>query len=484
MNLSTATSRLLRLVPVPALLALPALAAPPPWTPLHLDVLALPGGATPGSSSAANAAIVLVAVTNARGGPVGGLGATTGDGSVPIALPSGWRLETHARPLGDARCALQPTFFGEVQTGVYLLRVAPGGCAWRSGGYGLGVQFQSVSTKARLAGAANGAFGLTGFDAGLLVNGDFDRDVAGWSGPGTSWINEDAGARPGSGALASVIREGVICEGIVQCVRAESGRYEISADVRTTTGRQGQAGLGLGWFATTDCSGTALNTTEEPLPPPTPAGAWTRLTYAETSPLGVHSVQAILASCKADNDTFGTARIDFDRVRLLRLDAPPAAASGVAAGIADALFGEAEPEAIVDRGVHLDVEALPATAAAQGTAPGSSAWILVTATRTDTGQAVLDLAGNAGDGSAAIPLPTGWKIDTVANPVGVPACAVAVTAVRNLRPAGKGAYLFQVTPAVPGCRWYRGDYAFALRFDHEKGGLRTRGVGLVKLAVP
>jgi hypothetical protein len=457
-------------------------------TPVRLDAVALQGSATLGASGPGSFAILVASATRAdNGAPLSGLGAPVGSGTTVIDLPKGWRLETHARPLGDAACPLRPTLFLESQPGVYVVWVSPGSCPWRAGDYSMALQLQRQTATERQAGTGTATLRLGGFDDGLLSNGGFDRDLAGWSTGGVqvTWIGDDAAAQAGSGSASVVIREGVICDAIRQCAPIVAGLYEAAAHFRPATGRQGQGLLGLAWYASADCSGSALNVTEPPPPPPTPVGAWTRLPYLEHSLAGAHSVNVDVGFCKVDGDTLGTSRVDVDQVSLRRIGESATATDFVADAtpvepVIDGAIGEAEKNVAV----RLQVRALPATAADQGSAPAAYAWLLVTATRQDNGLPLFELASNLGSGAAPISLPPGWSLETLASPVGVQGCSVIPTSLRNLRPASKGSYLLQVVPANPACRWHRGSYALALRLAVEKGGTRFEGRGLDVLEVP
>lgn len=130
------------------LLMFPSLAEAAPVT---VETLANKGNAAPGESGAtiASSALISVLVTRANGEPITNLGASVGNGTAAIALPTGWALQTGFNvPPGG--CLLTPTQFFNSGSGIYSIRVVPfvnnPACSWLSGDYHYVVQLQIPSS--------------------------------------------------------------------------------------------------------------------------------------------------------------------------------------------------------------------------------------------------------------------------------------------------------------------------------------------------
>lgn len=83
-------------------------------------------------------ALISVLVTDATGNPKSNLGASVGNGTTAINLPTGWSLSTQFNVVPGA-CLMSPTQFTNVGTGIYTIRVVPflnnASCTWLSGDY-------------------------------------------------------------------------------------------------------------------------------------------------------------------------------------------------------------------------------------------------------------------------------------------------------------------------------------------------------------
>ncbi|MGH8532808.1 MAG: hypothetical protein ACREV1_08835 [Gammaproteobacteria bacterium] len=80
-------------------------------------------------------ALISVVVTRQNSRPATNFGSDVGDGSAAITLPTGWSLtSTFNLPAGG--CAMMPTQFDNVGSGVYTIRVAAdAACPWVAGEY-------------------------------------------------------------------------------------------------------------------------------------------------------------------------------------------------------------------------------------------------------------------------------------------------------------------------------------------------------------
>jgi hypothetical protein len=125
----------------------------------------------------------------------------------------------------------------------------------------------------RLSTALGIAFGMLVFGAGisraqnLLVNGDFDTDLAGWYRPASwvedSWSAIDIDASPSSGSVRqeNVNVDGVKTSGIGQCIPVTEGEsYRVSGATFVPSGQDavGAASIVFQWKDGTDCTGEAI----------------------------------------------------------------------------------------------------------------------------------------------------------------------------------------------------------------------------------
>ena len=115
------------------LLLVLVIAAPALAKAILVQVAVNPNSATVGdaSISTANSIYLTVLVTDKKGKGVSNLGASTGNGSAYIALPTGWSLSVVTVPFGGT--SLRPSQFENLAAGVYRIRLAPFGGVWNSG---------------------------------------------------------------------------------------------------------------------------------------------------------------------------------------------------------------------------------------------------------------------------------------------------------------------------------------------------------------
>jgi hypothetical protein len=108
------------------------------------------GNAAAGDSGANVPASALISVlVTAKGEPVTDLGASAGNQTSAIALPTGWTLQDgfNVRPGG---CGVSVTEFGNQGGGIYDIRIVPfidnPACTWLSGEYIYAVQLEVART--------------------------------------------------------------------------------------------------------------------------------------------------------------------------------------------------------------------------------------------------------------------------------------------------------------------------------------------------
>jgi hypothetical protein len=114
--------------------------------------------ATAGGSGANVAASALISLlVTLDGAPVSDLGATTGDGTSEVSLPTGWSFwgGFNVRPGGSDISVIQ---FVNDGNGIYDIRIVPfvrnPACVWLSGEYIYAVQIRATRKAAVLQGGA------------------------------------------------------------------------------------------------------------------------------------------------------------------------------------------------------------------------------------------------------------------------------------------------------------------------------------------
>jgi len=119
----------------------------------------------------------------------------------------------------------------------------------------------------------------------LLVNSNFDTDLSGWtSTAGAQWSPDDAEGSSASGSALTTVyvpprSQCSLPTGVRQCVPAQAWAYEFSGAFRWTGG--GVAGVSLGFYASTDCTGEpfpwswGISVGPPGTPPSIPENVWT-----------------------------------------------------------------------------------------------------------------------------------------------------------------------------------------------------------------
>jgi len=111
-----------------------------------------------------SSALISVVVTNAStGAPMTSLGASIGDGTSEITLPTSWTLFSNLNvPPGG--CLLTPTQFYNWGNGAYNIRVVPflgnASCHWSSGDYHYVVSVNNVGRSATNKGSGLGVINI------------------------------------------------------------------------------------------------------------------------------------------------------------------------------------------------------------------------------------------------------------------------------------------------------------------------------------
>lgn len=160
-------------------------------------------------------------------------------------------------------------------------------------------------------------------NAGLLVNGTFDRDLSSWgwfsrfpNGIGVAeWSQFDANGSPASGSMLLRDSDFIAAQSFqqLQCVRVPTGGgfYEYGAKVRTGSA-QGEAAMALLTYASTDCSGNYNGRAEHTITPAQP-GVWQKFDFSRTISGSARSALIVLASAATTAPPFETW---FDDVNL------------------------------------------------------------------------------------------------------------------------------------------------------------------------
>jgi hypothetical protein len=166
----------------------------------------------------------------------------------------------------------------------------------------------------------------------LLVNAEFDQDIAGWScqqaGAACAWSSDDAEGDPGSGS-GQVTREGAgsFRGEIVQCVDLPSaGSYRVGATLRTISdnGRNGQ--LDVVWFDEAGCGGVQLH--QDIIDAVPAALGWTPLDDVLLAPDGAASLELTVIAFAMETES-QTVQVDAAFV-----PEPASPIAGLAAGAA------------------------------------------------------------------------------------------------------------------------------------------------------
>jgi hypothetical protein len=126
----------------------------------------------------------------------------------------------------------------------------------------------------------------------LLTNPEFDTNTSGWQGP---WIPTDASGNPHSGAVRIVGSPGFGTY-VSQCAPAAAGASYVaggSAWIDSGLGAGDFAEVSLGFYASTDCTGSTLAFGGPALTSTT--GSWTALALTAVAPALARSARVFLA---------------------------------------------------------------------------------------------------------------------------------------------------------------------------------------------
>lgn len=154
----------------------------------------------------------------------------------------------------------------------------------------------------------------------LVLNPDFDTDVAGWlpfGGTLLAWHPLDSGGDPGSGSglVTNLGDQPGDSSGSRQCIGGLSGEvlYGFAADTLIPSGQTetGHSYLLVQWYSDFDCTGS-LGLDESPVLQSTTPDVWlTTVAFAE-APVGTQSARLRLSVWK--NEAVGTLDAHFDSV--------------------------------------------------------------------------------------------------------------------------------------------------------------------------
>ena len=163
-------------------------------------------------------------------------------------------------------------------------------------------------------------------DAETLVdNATFEYDTGGWDpelGVGLGWNVIDACGRSDSGAMSvsnqfAGLAGANALNGASQCLDVAASRvYAVSANALPSAGSFG--GLGLGFYTSTDCSGTPTKQFNSTLVEP--SGSWHVTSVSGAAPEDSHSVAIRLfmgAPAPLEDGVF--ANVYFDNILLVKL---------------------------------------------------------------------------------------------------------------------------------------------------------------------
>jgi hypothetical protein len=152
-----------------------------------------------------------------------------------------------------------------------------------------------------------------------LQNGDFDSSVSGWTSTFDVSISrslEDADGNTQSGSLDLVYTGDPTLEQQVsasQCVQVSAGTtLELQAKILVAMGSTAEGFVGLGSYASTDCSGSMVNMFFSS--PSTDTKAWQQATAYVTVPAGINSVAFELGVIKPVGES--SAEVLFDDASL------------------------------------------------------------------------------------------------------------------------------------------------------------------------
>ena len=123
----------------------------------------------------------------------------------------------------------------------------------------------------------------------LLANGDFDSSLSGWTGAGAptnQWSATDRTGFPGSGSLYhrnTLTNPNNYFVPLSTCVPAAPGAYVGSVWAMTVGSAGDRVQMQVGFYATADCSGTALSALTTPT---ATAATWRQISALAVAPAG------------------------------------------------------------------------------------------------------------------------------------------------------------------------------------------------------
>lgn len=151
----------------------------------------------------------------------------------------------------------------------------------------------------------------------LVVNGDFDTDLDGWTNvgaPQSIWDEFDEFEDPNSGSLRIVNSSSAGTTTVVrQCALAEADReFQVGfTHVTFPDGAEGAARMRLIWYANSTCEGatSGIEILDSSI-----AGPWTRVEEIVTSPPATQSVLIELGARKTAGSASNDYRVYFDEI--------------------------------------------------------------------------------------------------------------------------------------------------------------------------
>jgi hypothetical protein len=151
----------------------------------------------------------------------------------------------------------------------------------------------------------------------LVANSRFDTDIAGWAhvfGSGTAeWSAVDAASAATSGSLRSTCTEPAAGGRVMfgTCVTVHGGaEYQASADVLIPTGqsRNGGVYIGVGYFASADCTGLQIG--DRIFATVDPPGTWGHPSGPTTAPESAQSARVLAIVAKDEVGGAFVAHVD------------------------------------------------------------------------------------------------------------------------------------------------------------------------------
>jgi hypothetical protein len=192
--------------------------------------------------------------------------------------------------------------------------------------------------------AGLGLIALSGEAAPAVPNRTFDTDVEGWApvdlGPGVTgtieWEAADAESSPASGSakLVNTSDAGTTRKDFQACATGVTGggqyRVGFAIFISREQPRRGGGEIGLSWYGSTDCSGTAIASIQANTFTTDTQESWLSVVDEVAAPAGAQSVGLRLgvekyeADVDAGEDPAADFAVLFDNVELVELSPPTA----------------------------------------------------------------------------------------------------------------------------------------------------------------